>query len=140
MSSSLLFHNGVVITLLMSFDVPRSNARNIEIHGTGGSLHVPDPNTFGGPVSYARRGGEGLKEVPLTHGYTDNMRAIGLADMADGIINDRPHRASGELAAHVLEVMLALDEANRTRANVMIKSRVEQPEALGSSLTYGDVH
>ena len=138
-TGTLRFKQGAAITLIMSFDVTDTIGRNIEVHGTDGSIHVPDPNTFGGPVSYARRNGDGLKEAPLTHGYADNMRGIGLADMAQGIISDRPHRASGELAAHVLEVMLALGEASKSKGNISIKSVPSQPAAMAGSLTYGSL-
>ena len=73
-----------------------------------GSLAVPDPNRFGGEVEFFAPGGT-WQAIPLTHGYAeDNCRILGLVDMAVAINQGRSHRASGELAFHVLEVMEAL--------------------------------
>ncbi len=48
----LEFENGASGTLITSFDIWGANLPRIEIHGTEGSLSVPDPNTFGGTVRY----------------------------------------------------------------------------------------
>ena len=87
------------------------NLQCIEIYGSEGSLSVPDPNTFGGPVRVRRAGQEDWKEMPLTHS-PDVGRGIGVADMAYGLRSGRPHRCSGELAYHVLELMYAFHEAS----------------------------
>lgn len=135
-AGTLLFENGAVVTLVMSFDTLRAEHHPIEIHGTRASLQVPDPNTFGGEVKLARRG-QPFAAVPLTHGYTDNYRSLGLADMARAIKTDRPHRASGELAFHVLEVMLALDASATGKKFVSIRSRTERPAPLPLDLLEG---
>jgi hypothetical protein len=72
----------------------------IEISGCEGSLSVPDPNTFGGPVRVRRAGQEDWKEMPLTYS-TAVGRGIGGADMAYGLRSGQPHRCSGELAYRV---------------------------------------
>ena len=59
-----------VISITMSFDVPKHNHAPIEIYGTAGSLLVPDPNRFGGEVRLARTGGE-WQPQPHTHGNTE---------------------------------------------------------------------
>jgi hypothetical protein len=50
---------------------------NIEIYGAEGSLIVPDPNTFGGPVKIFRPDNENWTETSLTHCYSKNTRIIG---------------------------------------------------------------
>src|SRR5205085_2199696 len=77
----------------------------IEVYGETGSLSVPDPNTCGGPVRLRRPGEAQWIDVPLNHSYSENSRGLGLADMAKAIRDDRPHRASGDLAYHVLDAM-----------------------------------
>ncbi len=131
-AGTLEFCNGAVITLVMSFDVWKSNSRLIEIHGTEGSLQVPDPNMFSGPVSLFKDGMKGWEEQPLTHGYTENMRSIGAADMACAIQSGRPHRCSAEMAFHVLDVMHAFDESSERGSHIVIKSTCERPAALQS--------
>jgi predicted dehydrogenase len=101
----LEFEAGAIGTLVTSFDVWAANVPHIEIYGTEGSLSVPDPNWFHGPVSLRRAGDDRWHEIPLSHGYSENRRGLGVADMCEAILNDRPHRASGELTIHVLEIM-----------------------------------
>jgi predicted dehydrogenase len=128
-SGNLIFKSGAVITLVMSFDVKKHSHKPIELYGETGSLQVPDPNTFGGPVNLSIKGGE-WSEVPLSHGYEEQMRSIGAADMARAIRTDTPARASGDLAFHVLEIMHAFEESSASRAFVEIESDPGQPEAF----------
>jgi len=129
-SGSLLFENGAIVTVAISFDVQRHRHSPIEIYGTQGSLAVPDPNGFGGPVSIYQKGDSDWREIPFTHGYQDNSRGIGVADMAHAIRSGRSHRCDGNLALHVLEVMLAFEQSGRTRSWVDIKTRCDQPRPL----------
>lgn len=134
-SGSLLFENEAVVNMAISFDVTAHTHRPIEIYGTTGSLGVPDPNTFGGPVAVHRKGYEGWKEMPLAFGYHENSRSIGAADMAHAIRSGRPHRCDGRLALHVLEVMTAFEESHNTRAWVDIQSPCAQPQPFPLGLT-----
>jgi len=102
---TLEFAGGAVGTVITSFDIWAANLPRIEIYGTEGSLSVPDPNTFGGPVMVKGAGDEKWHEMPLTHGHSENSRGLGVADLADAVVGSRPHRASGELTGHVLEIM-----------------------------------
>ena len=43
--------------------------------------------------------------MPLFFGFSENSRGLGVADMADSIKNNTPHRASMELITQVLDVM-----------------------------------
>ncbi len=130
----LEFATGAIATLVTSFDVWAANVPTIEIYGTEGSLGVPDPNTYGGPVSLRRAGSAGWSEIPLTHGYTTNSRGIGVADMADALRRGRPHRASGDLTYHVLDIMTSIDDAARTGSHVELTSMCLRPSALPSGL------
>ena len=132
------FASGPVAALNMSFDVWSHNLPIIEIYGTEGSLRVPDPNHFGGIVEVRRSEDKEWRQVPLTH--SDQVeRGIGLADMATGIRHHRPHRASGELAYHVLEAMLAVQFASERGAHVILQSTVAKPEALPAGLALGEL-
>ena len=122
----------------MSFDIAKSSCPCIELHGTAGSLSVPDPNSFGGPVKFAKAGGE-WQEVPIPFGYTDNMRSIGLADMAKAIGTNRKHRCSGELAFHVLEVMCALEKSSAEEKHIYLESSCERPAPLPLGLLHGEL-
>ena len=124
------FESGAVGTLVTSFDVWSENQSRIDLYGTEGTLSLPDPNTFGGPVWLWRSDENAWTEVPLTHPYTGNSRGLGLADMARALRSGRPHRASGELGMHVLEVIHAFLDSSERGEHVKVSSTFERPEAL----------
>lgn len=138
-SGTLEFESGVIATLITSFDVSSHRLPPIEIYGSEGSIAVPDPNTFGGPVLLHGRADDDWRSMPLTHGYDDNSRGLGAADMAVGIQNGRPHRASGALGAHVLDVMLSLLESAASGQRLTIASRVDRPAAMAPGLKDGEI-
>ncbi|MBW7458712.1 gfo/Idh/MocA family oxidoreductase, partial [Paenibacillus sepulcri] len=122
--------SGAVGTLITSFDAKGGTSLpNIEIHGSAGTLLVPDPNGFGGKVKLRKAGGE-WEEIALTHGYTDNNRGIGVADMARAINEGGPHRATGELAYHVLEAMHGFHDASRDGKHYNMESTCERPQPM----------
>ncbi|MDR2537618.1 MAG: Gfo/Idh/MocA family oxidoreductase [Treponema sp.] len=122
------FASGAVGTIIMSFDVYSHTLPFIEIYGSEGSLRVPDPNCFGGPV-YVRRGfAETWSEIPLLKDFSENSRGIGITDMAEAIAGNRPHRASGELAYHVLDVMHGIHDASASGSYYNVKSACSRPE------------
>src|SRR5207302_1094262 len=83
-------------TIITTFDVWAASLPPLEIYGTQGSLSVPDPNGFAGPVRVQRLGELGAwHEVPLTHAYLGN-RGIGVADMAYALRARRLPRAGGQ--------------------------------------------
>ena len=129
--------SGAVIPMVASFDVYHHGHAPIEIYGTEGSLQVPDPNTFGGPVRLFRPGYENWQEVPLPFGYTENSRSIGAADMANALKSGRPHRANGALANHVLEIMLSFDKSSKLGKKVELATTCERPAPLPLGLEDG---
>lgn len=138
-AGTLEFVNGAIVSIATSFDVPKHTCKPIELHGTQASLQVPDPNRFGGPVLIAQPG-QDWAELPLTHGYGDgNFRSLGVADMAHALRSGRAHRASGELALHVLEVMEAFQPSSDSGRQVQISSRPPRPAALPANLATGQL-
>jgi predicted dehydrogenase len=131
------FANGAVGTIVTSFDVWSAQVPHIEIYGTEGSLSVPDPNGFGGPVLVRRAGASDWSEVPLTHGYAKNSRGIGVADMAYALRSGRPQRASGDMAYHVLDIMHAFHDASREGRHVELSSTCTRPAPLPLGLREG---
>jgi predicted dehydrogenase len=130
---------GPVATMITSFDVWGHNLPRIEIYGSEGSLSVPDPNTFWGPVRLLRAGSAEWEEMPLTH--SDAVRrGVGVADMAAAIRDGRPHRASGELAYHALDVMHSFYESSDKGRTVKVRSTTQRPEALPAGAPEGFRH
>jgi predicted dehydrogenase len=129
LSAILEFHAGPIVTFVASFDVPAYNHPYIEIYGTEGALQLPDPNYFGGAVRLSQN--ERWADVSPSHGFGDgNYRGIGLADLVAGLRSGVPHRASAELAFHVLEVMEAIVETTGSGEAYATRSRCERPRAL----------
>ena len=124
---TLGFESGVVGSLTASFDVVASEVPHFEIHGTAGSLILGDPNRFDGEVRYRALGAESWETITPRFDTTVG-RGVGLADMIDAIRSGRPHAASGELAFHVLDVLLALEEATVSGRTEAVASRVQRPE------------
>lgn len=137
--SAILEHeSGVSSTVTMSFEVWASRIPKIEVFGTAGTISVPDPNRFSDPVEVATAEDREFHVVPPSGGYADAGRGVGLADMARAIETDRPHRASGELAFHVLEIMDAIVRAGQTSAVVEIRSTVDRPEPVPEGVSPSD--
>lgn len=128
------FHSGVVATLVTSFDVWRVDAPAIQVYGTEGSLVVPHPNVYCGPVEVRMREEPEAHLMPITHRYAQESRGLGLDDMAIAIVSGRPHRANGDLALHVLEVMEAFHDSSRENRHVETKHRCERPAPMPPGL------
>ncbi|MFJ2419772.1 Gfo/Idh/MocA family protein [Streptomyces brevispora] len=122
---------GALSTLVMSFDIRAARLPRIEVHGTAASLSVPDPNGFDGLVEIHR--GDGWEALPVSAGYPGGGRGTGLADLADALAEGRPHRASAELAAHVLDVMLTLMDAAGQGTALSVTSTCERPAPVESA-------
>ncbi|MHA7287781.1 Gfo/Idh/MocA family protein [Arthrobacter sp. MDT3-44] len=131
----LVHESGALSTLVMSFDAVQTRSSNIEIHGEQASLTVPDPNYFDGEVSIctlANRENDrevGWEVIPTSAGYIGAGRGYGLADMALTPAGDQ-HRASGQLAYHVLDVMESLLRSAADGSSVPVLSTAERPAAV----------
>ena len=133
------FASGPIGTIVTSFDVWSHNTPRLEIYGSEGTLSLPDPNTFGGPVRVRLSGEQEWTDVPLTHGNAANSRGIGVLDMAQAIREGRQQRASGALAYHVLDLMHAVHDASREGRHVEMTSTCERPAPLPPGLPDGVV-
>ena len=118
----LQFENGAVGTILTSFDVYYPEQSRLEIYGAEGTLFVPDPNGFGGPVRLLRPEKGEVMELPLLYDYAENSRALGLADMAKALETGREARASHKQTLHVLEIMTAIQSGGEVGRTVDIQT------------------
>ena len=114
------FANGCAGTIIQSFATRAAvydGVRPITVFGTSGTIKVPDPNGFDGTVELCRFGEEDKFETIDAMTPTGYGRSVGLADMAEAIQKNRPHRASGEQALAVLDLMQGfLDASTSGRA------------------------
>jgi predicted dehydrogenase len=127
--STLRFESGVLGGLTASFDVVDSEVPHFEIHGTAGSLILGDPNRLDGEVRYRPLGADRWEDVTPRFD-TSVGRGIGIADMIDALRTGRPHRANGDLAYHVLEVLLAIEGSTRSGRVEPVASRAPKPVPL----------
>ena len=136
--SLLEFENGATVTFGASWDVFRHSNFPIELHGTEGSLRLPDPDNFGGVIGLSRQGAPweetdtagdlfGGVNWPIDKPDRANYRMVGLADLARSIVEGRPPRASGDLALHVLDIMESILRAGETGTAQLIEAQLAQP-------------
>ena len=143
----LKFASGAQVTLGASWDVwKHGHANPIEFYGSEGAMLVPDPNFFGGVISYSARGGDyvdvdtsagpfGKANWPWTGEMTRaNYRMLGVSDMIDAARSKREPRCSGRLAAHVVEIMEAILTSSKKGSFTKIKSAVERPAPLTAAV------
>jgi len=136
-SGILTFENGASVTITTSFDIWKHGHNHIELYGRTGSMIVADPNQFQGEIKVSDKKGDWTL-VPQAHRYGDgNYRNLGLAEMAGAIAEGRPHRASLELALHVLEIMEAIGVSANTGRRVDLVHGCLRPAALDAAATYG---
>ncbi len=64
LSGVIDFVNGGMATVITSFDVWSNSLPRIEIYGSEGTMIVPDPNRFDGPVQVRRAGADCLERDP----------------------------------------------------------------------------
>ena len=131
------FHSGAVGTIIQSFDIHKHQLPILEVYGSEGTLSVPDPNHFGGPVKLYRPESGEYMEIPLTFGYAENSRGLGLADMAKATQTGRKARADLELIYHVLEVMTSFAKSAELGKRIDISTAPERPAPMVNGLLPG---
>ncbi len=100
---------GAVMRLTSSFYIgtPAKNGEGIEFHGDDASLALGNFEKADATVELGSYG-EGYELLdPVRPPFRGTAWARGVAEMADAIAEGRPHRASAEQAAHVVEILEA---------------------------------
>ncbi|WP_422935268.1 Gfo/Idh/MocA family protein [Sinomonas sp. P47F7] len=140
----LVHESGALSTLVMSFDAVATHSENIEVHGSLGTLAVPDPNHFDGEVQLVPLGSREWEALPVSAGYVDSGRGYGIADIARALAEEAvaeasggaagrsagEARANGELAYHVLDVMESLLDSAHAGKAVEVRSRAARPSPV----------
>lgn len=132
------FEQGGQAQSLYSTDSPLLRQGIVEITGTEGTLVIPDPNTFGGPITITRKLTrlfvppepvvQDVIDVPQEGVLTG--RGLGLLDMARAIRDGRPHVATGEFGYHVLDTLLSIEEAAESRGFVTVESTLDRVDSV----------
>lgn len=131
------FDSGQQAQSLLSFDSALERAGVFEVHGTEGSIVLPDPNQFAGRIAYVKPLGVLRDGMSVDQEWIDIPqegvvvgRGLGLLDMVRAIAEGRPHIASGDLALHVLDVMLSAEQSIATGDTVRVSSTVDAVPAV----------
>ena len=124
------FESGATANLITSWDIWDHHLPYIEIYGSEGTMAIHNPNNFGGQVLLRRSNKKEWISIPAIYGFEENSRGIGAADMAYSIISDKHPRASGELAYHVLDVMLGILDSAKEGNYFKVESSCRSPEIL----------
>jgi predicted dehydrogenase len=109
----LRFAGGALATVTVGFESRDQYVSGMHVYGTTASLTLPDANDFGGDVLLTS--GRETQAVPYDSYGARETRGLGIQDLAEALRDDRPHRASGELALHVLEIADAIVDAAEER-------------------------
>jgi len=157
MTGIIEFTSGAVAQIITTFDVFYTSQAQFEVYGTEGTLIVPDPNTFGGPLLMLRpedmgRGPSvdpgllkpeeitpylGYKQLPLMFGYRENCRALGLADMCKAIETKRAYRANSDLQMHVLEILTSFGKSSQARKTIDLTTQYTRGEPMKNATIPG---
>ena len=100
------------------------------IYGREGVLLLGCPNNFGDPVRILKNAGRETpvpQPLPMTELYAENSRGVGPAEMAAAIREGRPSRMDASRAAHLLDVIEAMEESDRTGRSVRVESTCDKP-------------
>jgi predicted dehydrogenase len=123
--------SGALIRLTTSFYPPPSSMQSgIEFHGDCGSLHLGSSRNFNTTVAYAAYGAPYAPVPLLRAAQTDVRWGVAVADLAEAISLDRPHRAGGELAAHIVEILAGAQDSLQQQRPVELHSVFEPPASM----------
>ena len=106
-AAALRMRSGALATLTVSFEARGRYDSGMVVHGTEGTLSLPDANGFGGDVQLQTTRGTWRMVEYESRGEMET-RGLGLHELIEAEREGRPHRASGELAQHVLETIGAV--------------------------------
>jgi len=137
MTAAIRYKNGLLGSLHINSDCIFNENRIFRIFGTEGIINIDDPNKFGSKITIQKPFGEEIS-FPLTHGFQDECRGIGAAEMAWAIIHGRPNRASKEMGLHVLEMIQGMFVSSGSSAFYQLESSFEQPAPLPAGYVSGN--
>ena len=157
LTGNIEFTSGAIAQIITTFDVYYGTQARFEVYGTKGSMVVPDPNTFGGPIflmtpedqAAAPKIDPGLikktapdyyanyKEIPLMFDYAENSRALGLADMCKALVTGRDWRANYQQQHHVLEILTSFSKSCEEGRYIELKTKYNRTPAMEHNPIHG---
>lgn len=125
----LELEKNVFITLHLNSGTILNESFHLELYGSDGIMRMGDPNTFGGRVELEKAKNQPVA-FPFTHGFQGQSRGLGAAEMAWSLLAGRPHRASMEMACHVLEIVHGIFTSIESGSVYEMTTDFDLPEPL----------
>jgi hypothetical protein len=122
---------GPVVRLTTTFyPNPLGKHSGIEFHGDSASLFLGSSLNFDAAVEMAEYG-QPYAAVPYVRPPQHKVSwGAGVCDLADAIMAGRPHRANGEMAAHIVEILCGAEESMRSHRTIAITSDFASPAPM----------
>jgi len=122
------FASGQSSSTVLSWDSPHRRVGHVEIVGTEATISIPDPNEFDGYIKLRSKGDTEWRVVRASGAV--GGRGLGALDIARSVAAGVPHRASGELAYHILDTMASVSESIEERRWVDVTSTAPVTPAI----------
>ncbi len=123
--------NGTVVRLTTNFYVGHhTKQKGIEFHGDLGSLHIDSWQNFNAQVEFAEFGGQYQPVDYVKEPYERTEWGRAVVELADAVANDRPQRATGAQAAHVVEILAAISTSAKEGRTVDVTSDFTPPAPM----------
>ena len=129
-SANLQFKNGATAQLFTTFDVVYHQEATLELYGSETTIIAPNPDFFDGPVQIYDKEKEAYVQLDMPFDFDGNARGLGLADMAQAIMEGRPNRASAAQGLHVLEIMDKIGESAKLEKTLAVETSYERPAPM----------
>ncbi len=123
------YENGTLCTVHFNSENILAEDPVLTLFGDEGTLKLGDPNNFDSPNILQKPNNDPV-DFPFSHGYRENSRGLGAAEMAWSITKQRPHRASMEMAYHVFELIHGMYISANQSQIYELQSTFEKPAPL----------
>ncbi|MGF1484335.1 MAG: Gfo/Idh/MocA family protein [Opitutales bacterium] len=126
------FGGGETLRLTANFYVKNSmQGSSMEFHGDAGSVYLGSFQGFGSPVKSAKFGDKDWTDHDhLKEPFQGIEFGRGVQDLAESILADKPHRASGAQAAHVVEIIEGMFTSMREDRTVELTGTFPKPAPM----------
>ncbi len=131
--AAIELESGPVVRLTASFYVgrPAKSIGGFEFHGDTASLALSSFQDFDAAIEVGPYGGDLAPVEPVRPAFRGTAWARAVAEMATAIDEGRPHRASAEQAAHVVEILEAASRSMQDGGRqIEIESTIVPPPLM----------
>ncbi|MFT5377427.1 MAG: putative dehydrogenase [Candidatus Latescibacterota bacterium] len=139
---ALEYEGGGMANLMISWEIWASRLPPMEIYGSEGTIRLPHWNNYEDNFDLYKKEKDGgdWENIQTHRPYVGgSYRGLGMAEMAAAILTNKPHRASGERANHVLDIMEGLVRSSQEDRPIDMTTPYEKPEIFADGLEEGQI-